>query len=834
MDEKLGEKGLTPLEWGKGKVRVELAHQGLVHQLESAGSFFRLGSDPRCEWCIPTLPDPVVAYVQVGPGYLSVVELVDSREAGPVEPICLFPGGTVWLHPNARMTLSAMAQVPAEPETFSWETFHAEDIKVFPNTLVVRSGLMGASGGTNHFRLQSSLSLLGTSPGCHVRIVHRNLSKFQAVIFRGELQGQPMRVVDLFGAAPTLIKGQPANGETIEVGQELQIGGVRFEAVRFLYHASRPDHLIQVGHSFPTLPLPPPKTTGAVPAGGAGNRSGKEVGGEKGAVQVQGYGLGGVNRSNSTPHSETGPAIGFDLPTQSKNSIHFDLHPVGERVLAPIPQISKGSVQQPVEGTSSASVPPAPPPLIPQLGPQVFQGTSKADLEEVQQKSLEALQGVQRDLSEQIKSLTKRLDGIEEAIEYFPMAMQENSDQLMQAMNRLCDTVSSLSRPVPSASSIEKLVVKDEIQRVEPLGELPPSGDIPKRVSEKKPVLAENKSVVAKEPTSAKKSVVPKEPIVAAANKPQAKGPPVDRAGQGTAGKVPAQKREPVELGSANPAISVSGPLTLAVQKAEAEEAEKKSWISKWTVWFKKARVATPQLENEEIQRPVSPPTKRKAEKDFVGESVLVNSSNTTARRSRLQSDPNSAEILASHESEDETLVLGSLMGLRYRDAKTALLRWVALFGVFFLIAVIGGPLAWYRIPEGWRELIWQKITFAPEESPESIPGEMGTQSRSKTPSNVETSREDVNQAGGESTGEVVGDSPKSFAGESEGSPEVVPESIPKLVPENQPGPDPAVEPSVVPEPSTSTKDEPAVVEPMPTPDPEPTVTPGVDPPAKP
>jgi len=455
LDEKVGEKGLAPLEWGKGKVRIELAHQGLVHQLESGGSFFRLGSDPRCEWCIPTLPGPVVAYVQVGAGYLSVVELVDSLEAGPVEPICLFPGGTVWLHANARMTLSALVQVPSEPETFSWESFHAEDIKVFPNTLVARAGLMGAGGEANHFRLQSSLSLLGTSPGCHVRVGNRNLSKFQAVIFRGELQGQPMRVVDLFGATPTLVNGHAANGEIIEVGQELQVGGLRFEAVRFLYHASRPDHLIQVGHSFPTLPLPSQRTSSGSSAAGGVNRSGKGSGVEK--------------PSGSTPKSEKGPAIGFDLPTQSKNSIHFDLRPVGERVIAPIPQVSKDSLQQGLEGTSSASVPPAPPPVVTPAVTQVVQGTSKADLEEVQQKSLEALKGVQRELSEQIQSLTKRLDGIEEAIEYFPMAMQENSDQLMLAMNRLCDTVSSLSRPVPIASSNEKLVVKDEIQRVEPL-----------------------------------------------------------------------------------------------------------------------------------------------------------------------------------------------------------------------------------------------------------------------------------------------------------------------------------------------------------------------------
>jgi len=775
LDEKVGEKGLTPLEWGKAKVRVELAHQGLVHQLESGGSFFRLGSDPRCEWCIPTLPAPVVAYVQVGPGYLSVLELVDSRDAGPVEPICLLPGGTVWLQPNARMTLSALAQFPAEPETFSWETFHAEDIKVFPNTLVVRSGILSAGGGSNHFRLQSSLSLLGTSPGCHVQVTHRNLSKFQAIVFRGELQGQPMRVVDLFGATPTLLNGRVANGEILEVGQELQIGGVRFEAVRFLYHASRPDHLIQVGHSFPTLPLPSQRTSGTVPTGGVV---------KKGPQQGQGASTGGVKSPVSQQKPEVAPAIGFDLPSKSKNSIHFDLHAVGERVVAPI---------------APATVSSTPPPLVTPVVSQVVPGASKADLQEVQEKSIEALRVVQKDLSEQIRSLTKRLDGIEEAIEYFPMAMQENSDQLMQAMSRLCETVSSISRPVPEESAKDAVTRKDAVA--------------PKESEASKDAVTRKDAVAPKESEASKDAVVRKEAFVGARNKSQATGRPADRAGQGKATKVPAQKLEPVVLESTapavsvtGPAVSVTGPLTLAVQKAEAEAAEKKSlftgslftgslftgeFFSKWTVWWKKSREATPLPENEEIQRPVSPPTKRKAEKDFVGESVLVNSSNTTARRSRLQSDPNSAEILASHESEDETLVLGSLMGLRYRDAKTALLRWVALFGLFFVIAVVGGPLAWYRIPQGWRELIWQKITFAPAENGLSLPEEVEVPKPSK-PAPLEPVGEPI----GSKVLEVEQGLPSPKPGE-ESSPAVTPAATPEVTPEASPEVVPEVVPSL-------------------------------------
>ena len=114
-------------------------------------------------------------------------------------------------------------------------------------------------------------------------------------------------------------------------------------------------------------------------------------------------------------------------------------------------------------------------------------------------------------------------------------------------------------------------------------------------------------------------------------------------------------------------------------------------------------------------------PQKRKAEKDFVGESVLVSSNLTTSKRSRLQTDPNSAEILASHESKEETQVLGSLMGLRYRDAHASFLRWSIITVVFLVTLLAGGPLVWYRIPQGWRELIWQKISFTNPDSPPAV-----------------------------------------------------------------------------------------------------------------
>ena len=141
---------------------------------------------------------------------------------------------------------------------------------------------------------------------------------------------------------------------------------------------------------------------------------------------------------------------------------------------------------------------------------------------------------------------------------------------------------------------------------------------------------------------------------------------------------------------------------------------------------------------------------KRKAEKDLVGESVLVSSNLTTSKRSRLQTDPNSAEILASHESKEETQVLGSLMGLRYRDAHASFLRWGIIAVVFLITLVGGGPLVWYQIPQGWRELIWQKITFTqpdsrstptsePSTNPDSPPTAKPPASAATTPTPTES-----------------------------------------------------------------------------------------------
>jgi len=100
------------------------------------------------------------------------------------------------------------------------------------------------------------------------------------------------------------------------------------------------------------------------------------------------------------------------------------------------------------------------------------------------------------------------------------------------------------------------------------------------------------------------------------------------------------------------------------------------------------------------------------AERDEQNESIDL-ASQSTAKRTRLRQIDNDAELLASNESQEETQVLGSLVGLRYRDARKTYLRWLLFSGIIAALTLIGGPFVWQQIPDGWRELIWQKVTFS-------------------------------------------------------------------------------------------------------------------------
>ena len=82
---------------------------------------------------------------------------------------------------------------------------------------------------------------------------------------------------------------------------------------------------------------------------------------------------------------------------------------------------------------------------------------------------------------------------------------------------------------------------------------------------------------------------------------------------------------------------------------------------------------------------------------------------------------------------------LGSLVGFRYRSARVALIRWSLFFSAIGLCAFFGLPALWSRIPEGWRERIWQIVTL--QETPKQQGAEIDTP---VTPGSPRTKGDDV------------------------------------------------------------------------------------------
>jgi len=598
---------LLPLEWGGAKVRIECVFLGKTQHFELTGPFARIGSDPRCEISIPGLPAAVSVYVQVCKGYVAVLELVESTPMSLCDPVIATQGGTVWLQPNARITVQSVRPVESQTETFSWENFNVDDIRVFPNTLVARVGFLNSSTNSSHFRIQSALSILGTSGACHLQPKHKQISKFQAILFRGESQGDSCRVVDLFGEHPTLVDNQPAHGQVLEVGSQIRIGNLGFEAARFLYNASRPNHIVEVRGQFKTLPFPNKSST-VTPSQGATNQP--------------------IAR-NKPPSSSAGlpnlqamkdrlvRAIGFDSAASRKPSVHFPTN-------------------QPATS----------------VGPALDMGLDRV----VKSQEL---------LSDKFEKLSERLDAMSRSIESLPEIIDRQSQQLVEAIESLRDLV---AQPPNNTSPIQTVSPPANSAKIaEPLKTDPLASEL-----KNKPEIKPQTPSKGATPT---KSAGPKYRSI----------------------QKPNEKTVDPKARPANPSPPSPPSESSWVQRTANQ-------LSGWIPYAARRRRVT-------------------AERNEQSESIDL-ASQSTSRRTRLRQIDNDSELLASNESQGETQVLGSLVGLRYRDARKTYLRWLLFSGIIAALTLIGGPIMWQQIPSGWRELIWQKVTFseASQDQPDDTP----------------------------------------------------------------------------------------------------------------
>ena len=630
------------MEWGGGKVQLEYVFLGKTHRVQLDGPFARIGNDPRCEVCIPDLPAPVCVYLQVCKTYLAVLELVETEPPSICEPVYAMQGATVWIKPNARITVESI--YPSSPggpnsevDAFSWERFNVDDIRVFPNTLVARSGFFSSEASSTHFRIQSALTLLGTSAACHLRPNHKHISKFQAILFRGENQGESCRVIDLFGEHTTLVDDRPANGQALEVGSQLRISNLNFEAVRFLYNSSRPNQLVEVRHQFSTLPLATKQA-----------KSSTDSKPHK-PIDTDPDGMDQVSRPEMASRTEASlpgihsmrdrmlRAIGFDSGPPQQRKIHFPLE------------------EKQTEPSQPQSSIPSDPKLIDRL---------------------ERVVKSQERIADQFEKLTSRLEGIEKSLEALPELIEGNSQDVYETINSL----RGLIEQTDTTTNAEK-------------------------------------TAAIKKPDDVKASNLGR------TNPEQAKGK------QSIDSKAKYDKTSRTEKQSTNQAPSTgvsNGKLAASTPKAKSPTA--KPFTEKPST-RKKTEASSPDRVRSWLQRtatslagwiPNTESRRRETAQRNDQNNPLNLGSQSTYKRTRLQPHEDESELLAASESKEESLVLGSLMGLRYRDAQKSFWKWILFALILTALSLVGGPLVWRRIPEGWRELLWQKITFAkPAQEPE-------------------------------------------------------------------------------------------------------------------
>ena len=611
MEEPRKETSLLPLEWGGSKVRIECVFLGKTQHFELDGPFARIGSDPRCEISIPGLPAPVCVYVQVCKSYIAVLELVESTPMSLCDPVIATQGGTVWLQPNARITVQSVRPVESQTETFSWENFNVDDIRVFPNTLVARAGFLNSATNSSHFRIQSALSILGTSAACHLQSKHKQISKFQAILFRGETQGDSCRVVDLFGEHPTLVDNQPAHGQVLEVGSQIQIATLSFEAARFLYNASRPNNIVEVRSQFKTLPFPN-KTATVAPSQVAPSQVASNQPVAPNKPPSPNAGLPDLQAMKD----RLVRAIGFDSAASRNPRTHFPTN-------------------QPSTTTGAAP---------------------KEDLDRVVKS--------QEQLCDRFEELSERLEGMSRLIESLPEIIDRQSQQLVEAIESLRDLVAH-----------------------------PPNQTAPKQAVS----TLENPAKIA-EPL--KTNPLASEPKNKPGTKPQTPSNAPRSNGSRSKGASPTKNTGPKYRSSQKPSEKSVDTKPRPVTPSNPSPASKPSWLQRaanqlsgWIPYATQSRRVT-------------------AERDEQSESIDL-ASQSTSKRTRLRQIDNDSELLASNESKEETQVLGSLVGLRYRDARKTYLRWLLFSGIIAALTLIGGPFVWQQIPDGWRELIWQKVTFS-------------------------------------------------------------------------------------------------------------------------
>jgi hypothetical protein len=616
-----------------------------VRSFRFQGPFARIGEHERCEIRVPGIGAPVVAYVQVGEGYLAVLDLSETFPIARCEVQYVLPGGSVWLQPNARLTLESIQHDAPTSDAFSWESFELEDLRVLPNTLVLESGVTKPESKENLFRLTTVLSVLGTDAACQLQLKHRTIAKFQCVIFRGEHLGKPVRVVDLLAASPTLVDDKNANGAVLDVGGRLQCGKMILSARRVLTEA-----LLPTAVSTPTasgsVPGPPvslvsPTNQSVNPASRPVEPSAPSESSPSMDISIAGGSLSlppvAKDASTSVPKSGTLVADSAQVLVPRLNPWEERIERNQEAMLSSLQAIAN-RMESIESSVSNASTDPR-------------WTAALSELERAFGVVLEKISTLELGLNQVSEDTLRELSAIDQKnAASFATLQEHNASQLASLRTTIHGLMENygLMEGYAKATFAADAVASKPVQQVHSIESVE---------NLKQPAPGRKKE--SREPTA--NSAPPNKPA-----------PP----------SMPAPPSKPAPLSQPAPP---SRPRTALAKSSLGTSLDRMTDVEA-------ASVAADDLK----------PDGGESKLRTLDESLGVPSA------SNKHLDPDSPELLASSDSPEETLVLGSLMELRQRKASARVMQVTLLTAVFVAVVGIAVPIVWYQIPEGWRELIWR------------------------------------------------------------------------------------------------------------------------------
>jgi hypothetical protein len=134
-------------------------------------------------------------------------------------------------HVDQSLQFCISRSVPITEQEVLSQVLRPEKAGKNPNSLYLKNGLLKGPAEKRRLVVPTGLSLIGSSPNCNLRLVHRSIVGTHALLFRCPTS-EEVRVVDLGRCPHTELGNNVPLGELIMEGMSLKVGKLDLEAIR--------------------------------------------------------------------------------------------------------------------------------------------------------------------------------------------------------------------------------------------------------------------------------------------------------------------------------------------------------------------------------------------------------------------------------------------------------------------------------------------------------------------------------------------------------------------------------------------------------------------------